>query len=222
MPCRSLPPRARVHVVLLALLLAMVPEGRVARLLVNDTLGSDTDRCPEPTSHQNCTKTFMASTTCIEGMFCAADASRPHPRPRCAARPHLCSTAALLALLAVVATIRPAASRLSLGHLDHRNPRVLVVFDVAGFDVAGVPAPPLPTMSCASRHRRRSRGGLQHPPLGNGDPLPGWPVGELHTVRGQVVQQHGAAGQGRVLPVRVREAKQNPQIAWGAGGLRFH
>lgn len=37
-----------------------------AKLLVNDTLNTLNTRCSEPTSHQNCTKTFMVSTTCVE------------------------------------------------------------------------------------------------------------------------------------------------------------
>ena len=37
-----------------------------AKLLVNDELNSLLTRCSEPTSHTNCTKTFMVSTTCVE------------------------------------------------------------------------------------------------------------------------------------------------------------
>ena len=52
---------------LLGVILACGVPCALSRLLVNDSLGSKADRCPEPTSHSNCTKTFLVSTTCIEG-----------------------------------------------------------------------------------------------------------------------------------------------------------
>jgi hypothetical protein len=44
-----------------------------AKLLVNDRLDSLHDRCAEPTSHTECTKTFMVSTTCVEGAVVCND-----------------------------------------------------------------------------------------------------------------------------------------------------
>ena len=72
--------RAGMAAVLLGLgVLCGAPLECAARLLVNDSLGSLAVRCPEPTSHNNCTKTFLVSTTCVEGR-CAPPRGR---RPAC-------------------------------------------------------------------------------------------------------------------------------------------
>lgn len=71
--CMTGPMRHRGSAALLGAMLACCVPCALSRLLVNDSLGSSADRCPEPTSHSNCTKTFLVSTTCIEGAKVCGD-----------------------------------------------------------------------------------------------------------------------------------------------------